>query len=295
MKFLLPTSLLMIVSCGYFAKDKKVINTDTSSQVPESGSQTESNIPGPEIPLPLSMPHAGKCDDPLNSLLVEGQCYNRCDRTLKYCLRHDEMASQLDPDKKVPLCSFDSNRILVDDQCGRGVIKIDSKNRIIELGNDLTDKPARRFEDGEESPGSFLADSSVCFELSNASVYRYPSNFPMLFETDVFRMNSIRFEVAGTSPGSKDHVKLNWLLDINGMVLDLENLTSNRAKDYCSKVIESVDISDFYSGPYIGTSLVQGDTFLITCTFTPSNPVDFVVHFYCHKKADKCFLKYAGL
>ncbi|MCB9228969.1 MAG: hypothetical protein H6618_05100 [Deltaproteobacteria bacterium] len=235
---------------------------------------------------------AGHCDDPDNPMLVNGQCYRRCDWNFRYCLRHDEMASQLDPDKTVPLCSFESGRILIDDQCGRGVLTVDSTKNLFRIGNDLTETPLQELNESGFNPGKYTARSRS--SRSDATIYQYPSNYPMISDDESISLSESMIRVEGAYSGRKDHPKMTWILKVNGHVFDTKDISAEDVKNFCQAYVTDLSKGDDDARPEVSPSNPQSGTYSIYCDSNTYKPGDLTFSFFCHVKEDRCFLKYVS-
>jgi len=237
----------------------------------------------------------GKCDDPLNPLKIGDKCYRSCDETYRYCLKDGEMASQTDPERKIPLCSFESGRLLIDDKCGRGVVTVDSSNMIFKIGNDSTDREFYKYHDGSvfENPDIKKYYGGIYFDA--AYVYDYFSKFPMIIEYDVISIGEKSVEAGRMYPGAKDHAKLTWILNINGHVLETLGMNTNVAEEYCQTVLNELTQDDPNSDPDIRRTKIKDDTFQIYCSSTLHRSGHVEMSFFCHNDTKNCFFRKMNL
>ena len=275
--------VLVLASCGEKTSDGK---KDIGISNPNGKEGDQEQSPGGGGNDDVIKKEA--CDDLLNPILVKGECYKHCDQTGNYCLKHNEMGSQLDPTKKIPLCSQSDGNFLIDDVCARGVITIDRANDSLKIGNEKSDKYLFEYKNKKYSFNE-LVKYSFHYQLN----HNYETKFPSVPETQgIYELSrdSISFNVV-ISPGSLDHPKLPYILEINGHTLDMKDLSADKAKAYCNKVLSELFL-DYRNYVKISKNVADhnNNTFYTSCTVEgPTEPIRGSLSFYCHGEEDRCY------
>lgn len=292
MRQVLFLSVLLLASCGQNSSRpaNESNNQDgPSTDIPYEGDgQDEELNTSDEEP---KTPEVGRCDDPLNNILVGGQCYAHCDKSYKYCLRHNEMGSQLDPKKKIPLCHFEDGMILIDDKCGRGVLTIDSEKSLFKIGNDKTDQAFYMYLDGSVFADKYSRKSEININLGSSIVYDYESLFPMIPDTGTFTNSLKNIRVGRVYPGLKENARLNWILNFNGHVLDTKGINTQTAMEFCETVLNPLVEDDDNSKIRFTIMTPVEDTNRVYCSTSTSKKGHISMGFFCHMNIDRCFIE----
>ena len=271
----------VLVSCGDETRNG---NIDLD---PRGHEQNQDHSPGENQDIVIQE----ECDDPLNPISVNGECFKHCDQTGNYCLKHNEMGSQLDPTKKIPLCNQSDGNFLIDDVCARGVITIDSANDILTIGNIESDKLLYKYEKQK-----YIFNENVKYSFYSQLNHDYETNYPQAPETPriyVLSTYSASFRTV-ISPGSLDHPKLPYILNLNGHKIDTKNISSSQVKNYCNEAVKS-QFENIYDYVKIEEDIADPNngTYYIHCTVeNPIRVTDGQLTFYCHGKEDRCYPNY---
>ena len=96
--------------------------------------------------------------------------------------------------------------------------------------------------------------------------------------------------VARQNPGFKDHPKLDWIININGHILETRDMNAQVVKDYCRWVFEDLTKDDINSKLKISEGIPQDNTYNIGCRTTLYREGHPDFRFFCHSDTDKCYI-----